>query len=194
MLPQKILANPLISLLRLAWILLLLCFVTTYTPAIFPAHVNYDIANILLILFIHPRLPTNATPNHIPVLTTHSSLDSINTIIFFATLVTFPSFSDLNILATVLTQPILANHLISLRSQTWVLLLLLCVTIYRLATLPKPADHDIPNILLFFWIFLDLLIMQHLIIFWSLLLTPFCILLILLFPSLHLLHSVHFLI
>ena len=58
-------------------------FDTIYTLATFPAFANLDIPNILVILDSLPGLPTHATPANIPVLATHSILDSINTIITF---------------------------------------------------------------------------------------------------------------
>ena len=145
---QTILSNPLISTLRLAWILLLLYFVTIYTLATLPTHVNIDTTNILLIPFILSKLPTHATHENIPVLTTHSSVDSINTIISFAAFVTFPSFSNIHILATPPTQTILGIPLISIPRLAWMLLLLYFVTIYTLATLPTHVNIDTTNILL----------------------------------------------
>ena len=121
---------------------------TIYRLATLPKLSNLDIPHILVIIPILPRLATHATPDNNLVLPAHSIYDSINTIISFATLATFHSLANLNILTTVLTQPLLANLLISLRSLAWILLLLFYVTIYTLAPLPTPADHDVPNILL----------------------------------------------
>ena len=103
-------------------------FVTIYRLATLPTLAHLDIPNILLILLILPRLATHATPDNILVLAAQSILDYINIIISVAILVTFPAFSNLNILATVLTQQILANPVISLQRLAWKLLLLFFVT------------------------------------------------------------------
>ena len=167
---------------------------TIYRLATLPKLSNLDIPHILVIILILPRLATRATPDNNLVLAAHSIYNSINTIISFATLATFHSFANLNILTTVLTQSILANLMISLRSLAWIQLLLFYVTINTFATLPTPADHDIPNILLKHFIHPTLptnatpdnipVLTAH----------SSLIQLILLFRSLHLLHSLHFLI
>ena len=166
-----LLAYSLISIRGLAWILLLLLFVTIYRIATLPTLDNQDIPNILIILLILARLSTHATPDNILVLAAHSILDSINTIIFFATLITFASFSNLNIPGTPPTQTLLANPLISLLRLAGKLLLLFFVTIYTLATLPTLVDIDIANILLNLLFFIDFLLVPHLIILRFLLLT-----------------------
>ena len=66
-------------------------FVTIYRHASLPALANLDIPNILVILDSLSGLPTHATPDEIintiisfiilAALATHSSLDTINTII-----------------------------------------------------------------------------------------------------------------
>ena len=86
--------------------------VTKYILATLPALPNLDIPNILVILDSHSGLPTHATPDKIAAPATHSSLDSINTIISFTILATFPTVAKLIILATHTAQPILANLLI----------------------------------------------------------------------------------
>ena len=63
--------------------------VTIYRLATLPALPNLDIPNILVILDSLPGLPTHATPDNIAVLATHSSLDTINTIISFTILAHF---------------------------------------------------------------------------------------------------------
>ena len=86
--------------------------VTICTLATLPVPANHDIPNILVILDSLPGLPTNATPDNIAVLATHSSLDTINTTISFTTPATFPTVANLIIVATLTAQPILANLLI----------------------------------------------------------------------------------
>ena len=86
--------------------------VTIYTLATLPAFANLDIPDILVILDSLPGLPTRAKPDNIAVLTTHSSLDTIKTIISFTTHATCPTVDNLIILATLPTQPVLANPLI----------------------------------------------------------------------------------
>ena len=66
---------------------------TCYTPCYFA---NLDIPNILVILYSLPGLPTHATPDNIAVLATHSSLDTINTIISLLQLATFPTVAKSN--------------------------------------------------------------------------------------------------
>ena len=85
---------------------------TTYRLATLSALPNLDIPNILVILDIPSGLPTHATSDKIAALATHSSLDSINTIIPFTILATFPTVANLIIVATLTAQPILANLLI----------------------------------------------------------------------------------
>ena len=85
---------------------------TTYRIATLPALANLDIPNILVILDRLSGLPTHATPDRIAALATHSSLVSINTIIPFTILATFPTVANLIIVATLTAQPILANLLI----------------------------------------------------------------------------------
>ena len=92
--------------------LLLLLVVTIYRLATLSALPNLDIPNILVILGSLSGIPTHATPGKITALVTHSSLDSINTIIYFAILATFPTVANLIIVATLTAQPILANLLI----------------------------------------------------------------------------------
>ena len=65
--------------------------VTIHRLATLPALPNLDIPNILVILDSVSGLPTNATPDNIAALATHSSLDTINTIISFIILATFPT-------------------------------------------------------------------------------------------------------
>ena len=86
--------------------------VTIYRIATLPSLPNLDIPNILFILDSPSGLPTHATPDKIAALATHSSLDSINTIIPFTILATFPTVANLIIVATLTAQPILANLLI----------------------------------------------------------------------------------
>ena len=86
--------------------------VTIYRLATLPALPNLDIPNILVILNSLSGLPTRATPDKIAALATHSSLDSINTIIPFTILAAFPTVANLIIVATLTGQPILANILI----------------------------------------------------------------------------------
>ena len=87
-------------------------FVTIYRLASLPALANLDIPNILVILDCLPGLTTHATPDKIAALATHSSFDTINTIISFSILATFPTVANLIIVATLTAQPILANLLI----------------------------------------------------------------------------------
>ena len=87
-------------------------FVTIYRPASLPALANLDIPNILVILDTLPRLTTHATPVKIAVLATHSSLDTIDIIISFIILATFPTVANIIIVATLTAQPIMANLLI----------------------------------------------------------------------------------
>ena len=86
--------------------------VTIYRLATLPALLNLDIPNILVILDSLPGLPTHATPDKIAAHATHSSLDTINTIISFIILATFPTVANIIIVATRTGQPILANILI----------------------------------------------------------------------------------
>ena len=82
---------------------------TIYRLATLPALPNLDIPNILVILYNLSGLPTHATPDKIAAPTTHSSLDTINTIISFIILATFPTVANIIIVATRTGQPILAN-------------------------------------------------------------------------------------
>ena len=86
--------------------------VTIYRLTILPALPNHDIPNILVILYSLFGLPTQATPHKIAALATRSSLDTINTIIYFTILATFPTVANLIIVATLTAQPIMANLLI----------------------------------------------------------------------------------
>ena len=74
-------------------------------------------------------------------------MDSINTIISFTILATFPTVANLIIVATLTAQPIMANLWFYLLILACILLILLVVTIYRLATLPALPNLYIPNIL-----------------------------------------------
>ena len=87
-------------------------FVTVYRHATLPALPNLDIPNILVILDSLSGLPTHATPDKIAALATPSSLDTINTIIAFIILATFPTVAKIIIVATRTGQTILANILI----------------------------------------------------------------------------------
>ena len=69
--------------------------VTLYALVTLPALTNLDIPNILVIIDSRPELPTHATPDNIAVLATPSSLDTINTIISFTILATFPTVANL---------------------------------------------------------------------------------------------------
>ena len=73
--------------------------VTIYRLATLPAIPNLDIPNIPVILDSLPGLPTHATPDNIAVLATASSRDTINTIISFTILATFPTVANLIIVA-----------------------------------------------------------------------------------------------
>ena len=86
--------------------------VTIYRLATLPALPHLDIPNTLVILYSLSGLPTHATPDKIAALATHSSLDTINTIIYFTMLATFPTVANLIIVATLTGEPILANILI----------------------------------------------------------------------------------
>ena len=86
--------------------------VTIYRLATLPALPYLDIPNILVILESLSGLPTHATPDKIAALAIHSSLDTINTIISFTILATFPTAANIIIVATRTDQPILANILI----------------------------------------------------------------------------------
>ena len=86
--------------------------VTIYRLATLPALPYLDIPNILVNLDSLTGLTTHATPDKIAVLAAHFSLDTINTTISFAILVTFPTVANLIIVATLTAQPILANLLI----------------------------------------------------------------------------------
>ena len=74
-------------------------------------------------------------------------MDTINTFISFPILATFPTVAKLIILATPPTQPILAIFWFYQLFLAAIPLLSLLVTICTLATLPVPANFDIPNIL-----------------------------------------------
>ena len=86
--------------------------VTIYRLATLPALTYLNIPNILFILDSLSGLPTHATPDKIAPLATHSSLDTINTIISFTIPATFPTVANLIIVATLIAQPIMANLLI----------------------------------------------------------------------------------
>ena len=86
--------------------------VTIYRLTTPPALSNLDIPNILVILDRLFGLPTHATPDKISALAIHSSVDSINTIISFTILATFPTVANLIIVTTLTAQPIMANLLI----------------------------------------------------------------------------------
>ena len=86
--------------------------VTIYRLATLPALPYLDIPNILVIRYCLSGLPTQAIPDKIAALATHSSLDTINTIIYFTILATFPTVANLIIVATLTALPILANLLI----------------------------------------------------------------------------------
>ena len=102
-------------------------FVTIYRPASLPALANLDIPNILVILDSLPGLTTHAPPDKIAALATHSSLDTINTIISFTIPATFPKVAKLIILATLTAQPILANLLIlSTNSSLYTINIIVC--------------------------------------------------------------------
>ena len=68
--------------------------VTIYRLATLPTLPNLDIPNILVILDSLSGLPTHATPDEIAALAIHSSLDTINTIISFTILATFPTVAN----------------------------------------------------------------------------------------------------
>ena len=85
--------------------------VTIYRLATLPALPYLDIPKILVILDSLSGLPTHATPGKIAALATHSSLETINTIIYFIILATFPTVANIIIVATRTDQPILANIL-----------------------------------------------------------------------------------
>ena len=93
--------------------------VTINTLATLPALANLDIPNILVILDSLSGHPTHAKPDNISILTTHSSLDTINTIISFTTHATCPTVANLIILATHPTQPLLPNPLILPINSRW---------------------------------------------------------------------------
>ena len=86
--------------------------VTIYRLDTLPALPHLDIPNTLVILYSLSGLPTHATPDKIAALATHSSLDTINSIIYFTMLATFPTVANLIIVATLTGEPILANILI----------------------------------------------------------------------------------
>ena len=86
--------------------------VTIYRLATHPALPNLDIPNILVIPDSLSGLPTHATADRIAALTTHPSLDTLNTIISFTIPATFPTVANLIIVATLTAQPIMANLLI----------------------------------------------------------------------------------
>ena len=86
--------------------------VTIYRLATLPALTNLDIPNILVLLESLSGLPTDATSDKIAALATHSSLDTINTIISFIIPATFPTVANIIIVAARTDQPILANILI----------------------------------------------------------------------------------
>ena len=97
------------------------------TLATLPVLANLDIPNILVILDSLSGLPTHATPDKIAALATHSSLDTINTIIYFPILATFPTVANLIIVATLTAQPILANLLIlSTNSRLYTINIIVC--------------------------------------------------------------------
>ena len=86
--------------------------VTIYRLATLPALPHLDIPTTLVILYSLSGLPTHATPDKIAALATHSSLDTINTIIYFTMHATFPTVANLIIVATLTGEPIQANILI----------------------------------------------------------------------------------
>ena len=101
--------------------------VTLYTLVTLPAITNLDIPNILVIIDSRPELPTHATPDNIAVLATPYRLDTINTIISFTILATFPTVANLIIVATLTAQPILANLLIlSTNSSLYTITIIVC--------------------------------------------------------------------
>ena len=81
--------------------------VTIYRLATLPALPNLDIPNILVILDSLSGLPTHATPDKIAALATHSSLDTINTIISFTT---FPTVANLSTNSSLYTINIIGCH------------------------------------------------------------------------------------
>ena len=88
---------------------------------------NLDIPNILVILDSLPGLPNHATPDNIAVLATHSSLDTINTIISFTILAKSPTVANLITVATLTAQQILANLLIrSTNSSLYTIKIIVC--------------------------------------------------------------------
>ena len=110
-------------------------FVTIYRLASLPALANLDIPNILVILDSLNGLTTHAIPDKIAVLATPSSLGTINTIISFIILVTFPTVAKLIILATFPTQPLLANLMIlSINSTLYTITIIVCYRMYTCYT------------------------------------------------------------
>ena len=101
--------------------------VTIHRLATHPALANLDIPNILVILDSLSGLPTPATPDKIAALATHSRLDTIDTMISFTILATFPTVANLIIAATLTAQPILANLLIlSTNSSLYTINIIVC--------------------------------------------------------------------
>ena len=101
--------------------------VTIYRLATLPALPHLDIPNTLVILHSLSGLPTHATPDKIAAFVTHYSLHSINTIIYFAILATFPTVAKLMIVATLTAQPILVNLLIlSTNSSLYTINIIVC--------------------------------------------------------------------
>ena len=109
--------------------------VTICTLATLPALANLDIPNILVILDSLPGITTHATPDKIAAPATHSSLDTINTIISFTIVATFPTIANLIIVAIPTAQPILANLLIlSTNSSLYTITIIVCYHIYTCCT------------------------------------------------------------
>ena len=101
--------------------------VTIYRLSTLSALPNLDIPNILVILDSLSGFPTHATPEKIAALATHSSLDTINTIISFIILATFPNVANLIMVATLTGEPKLANHLIlSTNSSLYTINIIVC--------------------------------------------------------------------
>ena len=100
---------------------------TIYRLATLPALPYLDIPNILVILNSFSALPTHATPDKIAALATHSSLDTINTIISVTIPATFPTVANLIIVPTLTAQPIMANLLIlSTNSSFYTINIIVC--------------------------------------------------------------------
>ena len=125
---QPILANLLILPINSCWCTLTIIvsyhMYTCYTPctSLILIFLIFWLFLIVFLDFLH-----HATPDNIAVLATHSSLDTINTIISFTILAKSPTVANLITVATLTAQQILANLLIrSTNSSLYTIKIIVC--------------------------------------------------------------------